>query len=38
MTKLIVAFHNFANARKGGCVANKNKGIWNHLIQKKPEQ
>jgi hypothetical protein len=38
MTKLIVEFHNFANASKGGWVASKNKGIWNHLIQEKPEQ
>jgi len=35
---LIVAFYNFASSHKGGCLASKNKDIWNHLIQKKPEQ
>jgi hypothetical protein len=36
--KLIVTFHNFANAPKGGFVASKNKGIWNQFVKKKPEQ
>jgi len=32
MTKLIVSFHNFANAPLSCCVASQNKSIWNHLI------